>query len=40
MSKKAMGERRMFSSIELWRVREAKMADRASPNAAKRMMTD
>ena len=40
MSKNDMGERRMFLSMELWRVREAKMADRASEKAANRMRKD
>ena len=40
VSKKNMGDRRMFLSMELWRVREAKMAARAREKAAKRIMND
>ena len=39
VSKKDMGDRRIFLSMELWREREAKMADSAIEKAAKRMMT-
>lgn len=40
VSKNDMGERRMFLSMELWRVREAKMADMAMQKEAKRTNID
>ena len=40
MSKNDMGDLRMFFSMELWRVREAKMADIARQNEAKRTNMD
>ena len=40
VSKNDIGERRMFLSMELWRVREAKMADIAMQKEARRTNID